>query len=96
MCWISLGALALGVLAMITVWWSNHRGWYLTPTPEEVRMRAIAGTLTVGGAVGLFGSGVLAMQRSLSAPMFIALCGAWAVAMLAFALTVDARARRRH
>lgn len=96
MCWISLGALALGVLAMIPVWWSNHRGWYLTPTPEEVRMRAIAGTLTVGGAMGLFGSGVLAMQRSLSAGSFMLLGGLGMVAMLAFALTVDTRARRRH
>lgn len=95
--WISLGVLALGMLAMLPVWWSNYRGWYLTPTPQEMRMRELAFTLTVGGMLGLFGTGMAAAQRNLSPTGLIIVCVVFCAALLVIAFGVDAaKARRRH
>lgn len=95
--WISLGVLALGMLAMLPVWWSNYRGWWLTPTPQEMRMRETAYGLTVGGMLGLFGTGVAAAQRNLSPVAFILCGGLGMVFILTIAFAVDAaKARRRH
>ena len=95
--WPSLAVLALGVLALVPIWWNGSRtlkGRMRPVTEEDAFDMRFASFLLLAGTMGLIGTGLTRASQTMDQVSFIMVGGAGLALLCIVGFIADARARR--